>query len=478
MSENELESSKTSKQRKSLFHSVVVLAWPAMIEQALQTIVQYADSAMVGALGVQATASVGLTTTVTWLTNSPLWALGTGVLACIAKAVGERDSQKTRSAALQAIWMAIIGGLALMLITETVAPFLPSWLNADREIRRDGYLYYAIVCAPMIFRALSVILGSALRASGDARTPMLVNLGMNIINIVLNLFMIFPTREVSVLGNQFTLFGFGWGVTGAAVATAISVVFSGSFMLLRVLQSPTISPKKLVRKSKRDLWDGKTMRECIRVGLPVALQNLGVFSGQVVFSAQVTALGQTALATHSLALTAEEAFYIPGYGMQAAASTLSGIALGERDEKKLNRTSRMVLAISVMLMTITGTILFLIPETMMSLFTSDADVIAAGGRILRIVACSEPLYGAMIIFEGIYHGVGQTKYPFAVALSTMWIVRIGGTLLCLRVFGLGLTAVWLCMVADNVSRALLLGIRFYTGRWKRSLGFSNSVEMN
>ena len=106
----------------------------------------------------------------------------------------------------------------------------------------------------------------------------------------------------------------------------------------------------------------------------------------------------------------------------------------------------------------------------MSIFTSDRAVIEAGGRILRIVACSEPLYGAMIIFEGIYQGVGQTKYPFAVALATMRIARIGGTLICLRVLGLGLTAVWDCMVADNVSRAVLLGIRFYSGRWKRSLG--------
>ena len=456
-------------ERRALLRSIAVLAGPAMVEQALQTVVQYADSAMVGRLGVQATAAVGLTTTVTWLTNSPIWALGVGVLACIAKAVGEKDERKTRSAAMQAVWMALISGAILTLVTELIAPFLPGWLNADAEIRREGYLYYAIVCAPMLFRSLSVILGSALRASGDARTPMLVNLGMNLINIVLNLFLIFPTRRVALLGLSFTLPGFGWGVAGAAIATAISVVFSGCMMLRSVLKSALLTPRKLEIRAKRELWDGKTMLECVRVGLPVALQNLGVFTGQVVFSAQVTALGKTALATHSLALTAEQAFYIPGYCMQAAASTLSGLALGEKDEKKLDCVSRMALAISVLLMTITGSVLFLFPEAMMSIFTADRAVIESGGRILRIVACSEPLYGAMIIFEGVYHGVGQTKYPFAVALATMWIARIGGTLLCLRGFHLGLTAVWLCMVADNVSRAILLGVRYYSGRWKRPL---------
>ena len=88
-----------NQSKRPLLATVVALAWPAMLEQALQTCVQYADSAMVGRLGVQATAAVGLTTTVTWLTNSPLWALGIGVLACVARAVGAKDDRTARSAA-------------------------------------------------------------------------------------------------------------------------------------------------------------------------------------------------------------------------------------------------------------------------------------------------------------------------------------------------------------------------------------------
>ena len=235
-------------------------------------------------------------------------------------------------------------------------------------------------------------------------------------------------------------------------------------MLLRVLTSKTLSPRGMKMRIDRPV-----MAQCVRVGLPVALQNIGVFSGQVVFSAQVSALGKTALATHSIALTAEQAFYIPGYGMQAAASTLSGHALGERNERRLDSVSRTILLISVGLMTITGALLFAFPDFMMSIFTTDAAVISGGAVILRIVACSEPLYAAMIIFEGIFHGVGQTKYPFVVSLITMWGMRILGTLICVRLLGFGLPAVWLCMVGDNVSRAILLGIRYFSGRWKLSL---------
>lgn len=453
-----------NQSKRPLLATVVALAWPAMLEQALQTCVQYADSAMVGRLGVQATAAVGLTTTVTWLTNSPLWALGIGVLACVARAVGAKDERTARSAAMQAVWMALISGALLTLLTQWIAPHLPGWLNADPEIRRDGALYFSIVCAPLIFRALSFILGSALRASGDTRTPMLVNLGMNAINVVLNFFLIFPTRAMVLLGRTVTVPGAGWGVAGAAVATAISVVFSGSMMLVKVLQSKAISPRGMKAQ-----WDRPVMTQCIKVGLPVALQNLGVFSGQVVFSAQVTSLGKTALAAHSIAITAEQAFYIPGFGMEAAASTLCGNALGERDERKLDRISRTVLMISVGLMTISGAILFAFPRALMSLFTQDAAVIASGAEVLRIVACSEPMYAALILFEGIYHGVGQTKFPFFVSLATMWGVRVLGTAVCVGTLGLGLSAVWLCMVADNVARAVLLGIRYFSGKWKKSL---------
>lgn len=449
---------------RTLLATIVALAWPAMVEQALQTVVQYADSAMVGRLGVQATAAVGLTTTVTWLVGSPLWSLGTGILACIARAFGAKDDRTVRSAAMQAIWLSLIAGGVMTVVTQFLAPRLPGWLNADPEIRREGYIYFAIVCAPMIFRALSTILGSALRASGDTRTPMLVNLGMNAINIVLNFFLIFPSRTMTVLGRSIFVPGAGWGVIGAAVATAISVTFSGTMMLVKVLQSKTLSPRGM-----KAAWDGPVMKRCVQVGLPVALQNIGVFSGQVVFSAQITALGKTALATHSIAITAEQAFYIPGFGMEAAASTLCGIALGERDEKKLDKVSRTTLLISVLLMTITGAVLFAFPQFMMSIFTADPQVIAGGGQILRIVACSEPLYAAMILFGGIYHGVGETKYPFIVSLAAMWVVRVLGTLICLNVFGLGLRAVWLCMVGDNVARAVLLGVPYFTGRWKRSL---------
>ncbi len=450
---------------RALLRAIFALAIPAMIEQALQTIVQYADSAMVGRLGAQASAAVGLTTPVSWLVNSPLFAMGIGFVACIARASGAGDGRTMRVAAVQSLYSALVLGLLVGALTVGLSPFLPGWLGADVEIRADASRYFAIVCAPMVFRAAAIIFGSALRASGDARTPMLITLVMNAVNILLNLLLIFPGRMVTVLGHALWLPGADMGVAGAAVASAIAYTLGGTLMLVCMLKSPALAPRGIPLKV-----DGPVLAQCVRVGLPVAFTRVGVCLGQVVFLSQVSSLGTVSLAAHSLALTAEEAIYLPGYGMQMAASTLAGNAVGERSEQKLMHVSWIVTLTAALLMTFTGAFMFCFPGWMMGLFTADMRVIAQGVSIMRIVAVTEPIYAVSIILEGVFNGVGDTRAPFLINMFTMWGVRILLTFLCVRVLGWGLDAVWVCMALDNVTRAILLTVRFFRGRWKSGLG--------
>jgi Na+-driven multidrug efflux pump len=232
-------------------------------------------------------------------------------------------------------------------------------------------------------------------------------------------------------------------------------------MLLALYKNNIVSPK-----GEKIRFNPPIMKKCIHVGFPVTIERVVTCLGQVVFSALVTRLGTMAFAAHSIALTAEQAFYIPGYGMQAAASTLAGNALGEKDQNKLHHTSVAIMGIAVGVMTITGAILFLFPDAMMSIFIKDPVVIKSGASILRIVAVSEPLFGALIILERVFNGIGDTKTPVIVSILSMWVVRILSTFLCIFVFGLGLNAVWICMVADNTFRFVILILRFLRGTWK------------
>ena len=451
--------------RRELLSQIAALSWPTIVEQALQTVVQFADSAMVGRIGAQASASVGMTASVTWLVNSPLWALGVGVMAVVAQAHGAKDERTVRRTGAQSVIMALALGVAIGALTLAISPFLPGWLGAAQELRVMASMYFAIICLPMVFRAGLILFGSVLRAVHDTKTPMLVNTLVNAINIALNFFLIFETRQVALGSLVLTIPGAGLGIVGAAIATAIAYAIGGLLMFAALLANPLVTPRGAPLRLDREI-----MRRCARVGLPVALSRVGSCLGHVVFSSQVTRLGTAALAAHSLAITAEQAFYIPGYGMQAAASTLCGNALGARDEKRLVETARLLTLLCAGMMAVTGAILFAIPGVMMSLFTRDPLVIAAGVRVLRIVAVSEPLYGASIILEGVFDGMGDTRTPLIISILSMWGVRILLTSVCVSVFGLGLTAVWCCMVADNVTRCLLLAARFVRGDWRARVG--------
>ena len=231
-----------SGKSRGMVGEIVALSWPTVVEQALQTVVQFADSAMVGRIGAQASASVGMTTSVTWLVNAPLFAMGVGVLATIARASGAGDTDTAKRAASQSILLALVIGVCVGALTLAVSPFLPTWLGADPALHADGAAYFAIICAPMLFRASIVIFGSVLRAVGDMKTPMAVNLAVNAINVVLNYFLIYETHTAHLGPLSLLMPGAGWGVRGAAAATAVSYVAGGVAMFLAMMHNRKASP--------------------------------------------------------------------------------------------------------------------------------------------------------------------------------------------------------------------------------------------
>lgn len=449
---------------RELMHTIFHLAWPTVMEQALQTIVQYVDTAQVGRISADASAAVGLTSTTTWLVNAPMWAMAMGVLSCVSRALGAHDEPRAQRAAAQSVVLTLVMGAALTVLTLSVSPFLPGWLGAKEDIYRDAALYFAIICAPMFFRAASIIFAAVLRAVGDTRTPMAINVLMNLCNVTLNFLLINPPSVWRIGNTAVSIPGAGLGVTGAAIATAVSFILGGTFMTVFAFRTPKL---QLGKQPLR--YDRSAMGQCLDVGIPLAVDHITVMLGQVVFTGLVARLGTVAIAAHTIAITAEQAFYIPGYGMQAAAATLAGYSIGGRDEKKLMEYSSVISAIAVVLMTTLSVFLFLFPEPIMSIFTPDSQVIAMGGQVLRIVALSEPFFAVVIILEGTFNGVGDVRVPFLISVSCMWGVRLVSTWVCVNLLHLDLNAVWWCMVADNMTRFLLMLHRYRGRRWRKAL---------
>ena len=440
--------------------AIMTLAWPTIVEQVMQTAVQYIDTAMVGTLGTQATAAVGATSTVGWLVGSTFSALGVGFLALIAKACGAGDVDAARKAAAQTSLVVLSAGTLATMICTALSSKVPVWMQVDPSIQELAGTYFLIIYLPMLFRAASILFGTVLRAAGDTRTPMKVGIIVNCINVVLNFLLIYETRTTSLLGLTLTIPGAGWGVLGAAAASAISFVWGGIHITWVLWKHPMVSPKGITLKP-----DMTILRPCIRIALPNMLQRFGTSLGYVVFAAMINSLGEVATAAHTIANTVESAFYIPGYGMQTAAATLSGNAYGAGDRERMKSLTNMFLPIEIVLMILSGAALFFSAPVLMSLFTKSTAVIALGSTVLRMVAVSEPFYGVSIIVEGLMLGVGKTRPPFVYNITGMWCIRIVGTFICTRFLGMGLISAWACMIAHNMLLFILYLITYIRGSW-------------
>ena len=283
---------ETTRRKKSIFAwtllpAVFSLAWPTMLEQLLQTAVQYIDTAMVGSLGTAATAAVGSTLTVNWLIGSTVSAFGVGFLAQISQAFGAGDEGRARRAAAQSVLAVLVLGVLFTALTLSLSPYVPGWMRVEPSLRAAAARYFFVLYLPML-----------------PRTAMILFV------------LIYPTRTSLLFGHAVTIWGAGWGVTGAAAASALSFLFGGAAITLALFRHDRVSPRGLSLRP-----DERVLRPCLRVAFPNMLQRFGTSLGYVAFAAMINALGATATAAHTIANTVESAFYIPGYGMMSAAAS-------------------------------------------------------------------------------------------------------------------------------------------------------------
>ena len=404
------------------------LAWPTMLEQAMQTAVQYIDTAMVGSLGTSATAAVGSTSTVNWLISSSISAMSIGFLAFIAKARGAGEEEKARRAVGQSVLAVLVFGTFFTVLALSLSGLVPVWMQVDEGIREVASKYFFIVYIPMLPRTASIIFGTVLRASGDTKTPMKIGVIMNLTNIVLNFLLIYETRVLKIFGTEFTMFGAGLGVIGAAIASAVAFTVGGILITIVLWKHPFLSPK-----GQKISPDAEILRPCLKVAFPNMLQRFGTSLGFVAFASMINSLGEVSTAAHTIANTVESAFYIPGFGMQTAAATLNGNAFGAKDKQRMHDLS-----------------LFALAPALMDIFSDSPEVILLGSTVLRMVAVSEPFYGFSIIIEGLMQGVGRTKEPFVYNIMGMWGIRILGTFIFTQLLDMTLVAAWGCMIAHNM----------------------------
>ena len=439
---------------------VLRLSVPAILAETSAIAMEYIDAGMVGSLGASATAAIGLVASTTWLFGGICASAAAGFSVQIAQLIGAGRHKEAQSVVRQGLMTAIAIGVLLGGIGAGISSSLPHWLHGADDVCPHASRYFLIYSCALPFSMLRQTSGSMLQCSGDMRTPSTLNILLCVLDVIFNSFLIFPTRAVTLLGSSITLPGAGLGVTGAALGTALSeVVISVSMVLFLCFRSPAL---RLVKGIPWQL-EKNCIQTAARLSLPIALERV-ISGGAYVAGTRIVApLGTVAVAANSLAVTAEGFCYMPGYGIGSAATTLVGQSTGAGRKDLCKHFAYLTTALGMLLMALTGTLMFLIAPWMFSLLTPDPAIQELGTRVLRIEAFAEPLFAASIVAAGALRGAGDTLVPSVLNLVSMWGVRITMSMVLAPRFGL--PGVWMAMCGELCIRGVLFLVRLLRGKW-------------
>ena len=439
----------------------VQLSIPAIISQISSILMQFIDASMVGSLGAEASASIGLVSTTTWLFAGISVACATGFYVQVSHLLGSKDTVKARSVLRQSIVMVLIFSLAVSAIGCAVSGPLPRWLGGEADIHRDASMYFLIFMLSLPALQLNMLASGMLRSSGNMYTPSLLNILMCLLDVVFNFFLIFPSRTVEFAGMEIAVPGAGLGVTGAALGTAFASIVVAALLLYSLCFK---SPELAIAREKGSF---RPTRQCFRnalgIALPMGCERVIMCGAQIMSTVIVAPLGTIAIAANSFAITAESLCYMPGHGVSNAATTLVGQSIGARRKDLTWRFAHISVLMGIAVMTVMGIVMYVAAPLIMEIMTPDAAVRELGAKVLRIEAFAEPMYAASIVVYGVFVGVGDTLVPSIMNLGSIWAVRL--TLAAVLAPRYGLEGAWLAMCIELCFRGFIFLVRLYRKKW-------------
>ena len=439
------------------------LSIPSIVAQLSSIVMQYIDASMVGSLGADASASIGLVSTTTWLFGGLCMAATAGFSVQVAHRIGANDFTEARAVLRQGLVAIGLFGLTLALIGVSISGFLPGWLGGDEVIRRDASLYFFIYALFLPVLQMNFLAGSMLRCSGNMHMPSLAGVLMCVLDVIFNFFLIFPSRDIRL--GSFTLFmpGAGLGVEGAALGTVLAETIAAGLLLWFLL---TRSPQlRLTKEHGRFRPTAATLRKALHIGLPMGVEHIVICGAQIMTTVIVAPLGVFAIAANSFGITAESLCYMPGYGIADAATTLVGQSLGAGRKDLTRRFARITVGMGMAVMGVMGVILYVGAPLIMGSMTPDLEVQRLGVEALRIEAFAEPMFAAAIVAYGVFVGAGSTLVPCLMNFFSIWAVRL--TLAAALAPSMGLNGVWLAMCIELCFRGLIFLLRLEKGNWMK-----------
>ena len=424
------------------------LSLPAILTQITTIAMQYIDSAMVGALGADASAAIGLVASSTWLFGGVTAAVSAGFSVQVAHRIGAGEDTEARTVVRHGLAAALTLAALLALLGLGICRQLPCWLGGGAEICADASAYFLTFSLMLPFSQLNSLTAGFLQCAGDMVTPSVLNAVMCGLDVVCN----------ALLIPHFGVLGAGMGT---ALACALVSLAMGWCCCVRNAQLR-------LRRGETHAFRPEILKKAFRIGAPVAVQEIAMNGAMVASTMILAPLGAAAIAANSFAVTAESLCYMPGYGVGSAATTLVGRSVGAGDAAQARRYGNICTALGGALMGCTGLLMMIFCPFVFRLLTPVAEVRTLAAQALRIGLLAEPLFGVSIAAAGALRGAGDTLVPSLLNLGSIWIIRL--SLSILLVPTMGLEGIWLAMCIELCWRGIAFLIRLSRKDWSGGKG--------
>lgn len=430
---------------------ILQLAWPAVLGNLGFSTVGLVDIKIVGSLGPSAVAAVTTGNRIFWVLQAVLIAVTAGTTAMVARAWGAGDREEAeRVTQASAI---VCSGLAVLLTIPAVvfAEELSRIFDLDPAAMKDAASFIRVLSLFNVAFALSMVIGSAIRAAGDTMTPLWIGLATNIVNVGL------------VYGLVYGRFGMpAMGVTGAGLASGLAFAFGTAIAVVLWLGGGL----RVKYRRRKGILTAKRVRQIFRIGYPAGLEQGAMQLGFIIFLWIVSLYGTAPYAAYGIGVQILSISFVVGFGFTIAASTHVGQLLGAGDPDAAAASGWRAVKLSVGAMVVLGGMIVFFAEPIARFMIDDPEVIRLTVAFIYILGAMQPLMAIDFTLGGALRGAGDTRFPFFTTLTGLVVVR-GAFAAVFAWLGFPVEWVFAALIFDYVVKSSLLTWRFRSGAWQR-----------
>ncbi len=441
---------------KNLYKTTLFLAWPVIIQSLLQVSVGTIDMKMVGTVGVDAISAVGTSRNIIMIFMVLVIAISTGTTAMVARFVGRDDQEGASIAAGQAFLLSLILSAFIVPLGLMTNEYSLRLLGVTDSVLNYAVDYMRIFFFAIPFFLLHFMARSIFQGAGDTKTPLYIDIMMNIINVI---------------GNYIFIFGmFGvpaYGVAGAAIGTALSRMISAMVSWGLLLSGKFDVKVRLVHMFK-PVWEAS--KQIMDIGIPSGLQGLSRNATTFVMFAILarTLDAKVAVPAFVIGTNLNQYALMPGLAIGTAAATLSGMNLGAKQFDRAEASGRATAILGAIVMFCISLLFVIFSKSFINFFLdvpSDS-VVRIGTLFLIVIGISEPFHAASIILSRTMQGAGYTKKPFQITFVSWVVIRVILAFILGIILGIDSTGVWIAISATNMISGIWTYAVFKKGKWK------------